>query len=68
MSLSNKSLNLAYKLVANVGVTNYNDHIPDVQRMLLAAFVDVYTNARLDEREDNDYDPAIDINFGDVEC
>lgn len=58
MNLNKKSLDYSYKILANVGITNYNAHIADVKRILLAAFVDVYIKARDDQKKRKDYDPA----------
>ena len=58
MKLQKRALDLAYKICANVGVQNYNNHVADVQRIILASFVGVYIKARSDELNKEEYDPA----------
>lgn len=65
MNLNEKSLNLAYKICAQVGVKNYSDVLPDVQRTLLSAFVGVYIKARHDELNKREYDPATQMSPAD---
>jgi len=58
MNLSKNSLDLAYKLLANVGTKNYYNHVADVHRIILAHSVGVYIKARQDELNKKEYDPA----------
>ena len=58
MYLNKKSLDLAYKICAHVGVKNYSDALPDIQRILLASFVEVYVKARYAESNDGEWDSA----------
>ena len=67
MNLNKKALDLSYKLLANVGVKDYSNHVPDVQRTLLASFVEVYVKARSDECRGIDFDPATQITFHDID-
>ena len=61
MNLNKKALDLSYKLLANVGVRDYANALPDVQRILLASFTEIYIKAINDEREGKKYDPALQM-------
>lgn len=56
MLLYKKSLDLSYKILANLQVKDYNVHIVDIRHILLFAFVEVYTKARHDESVNKEWD------------
>ena len=58
MTLHKNSLDLSYKILANLQVKDYNKHIADLNRILLAAFVEVYIKARHDELSGKEWDAA----------
>lgn len=58
MNLNKKSLDLAYKILANTGVKDYANHVPDLHRIILTHSVGVYIKARCDELNKEEYDPA----------
>ena len=62
MDLNKKSLNLANKLCSHLGLQNYTNSLPDIQRMLLTAFVGIYLKARSDQLNKIEYDPATQSN------
>lgn len=68
MTLHKKSLDLSYKILANLQVKNYNAHISDLRGVLLAAFVEVYTKARHDEMSHESYDVAAETNILDQDA
>ena len=56
MTLNKKSLDLSYKILANLQVKDYNKHISDIKGILLAAFVEVYIKARHDQANGKEWD------------
>lgn len=67
MALNKKSLDLSYKILANLRVKDYNVHIADLNMILLSSFVEVYTKARYDESQGNEWDIAACINEVDTD-
>ena len=67
MNLALRANDLTYKLLANVGIKDYANHFPDVQRTLLSFSVEVYIKARRDERDGIDFDPATQMTFHDID-
>lgn len=68
MTLHKKSLDLAYKILANLRVKDYNAHIADIRMTLLVAFVEVYVKAMHDESQGNEWDIAACINEVDTDA
>lgn len=68
MTLHKKSLDLSYKILANLQVQNYNAHIAELRMILLAAFIEVYTKARHDESVSNEWDTATQMNYTDTDA
>lgn len=67
MTLDKKSLDLSYKILANLRVKNYNLYMSDIKLMLLTAFVEVYIKARHDESNNEPMDNATQMfNVGTV--
>ena len=59
MFLSKKALDLSCKILANVQVKNYSEHLSDIKFMLETAFLAIYIKARDDERNNKKWDPLI---------
>ena len=67
MTLHKKSLDLSYKILANLRVKDYNVRIVDIRMMLLVAFTEVYVKARHDESNNEPMDDATQMfNVGTV--
>lgn len=63
MTLHKKSLDLTYKILANLRVKDYDVHLSDLNSILLAAFVKVYIKARADELDSKEYDISAQMNY-----
>ena len=68
MTLHKKSLDLSYKILANLRVKDYNAHIAELKMILLAAFIEVYTKARHDESTSEKWDTATQMNYSDTDA
>jgi hypothetical protein len=67
MTLNKKSLDLSYKILANLQVSDYNKHISDLKTILLAAFIEVYSKARHDESQGEEWDSSFEMNYYDTD-
>ena len=63
MTLNKKALFLSYKILNNLGVENFNDHVDNVQRVLLTAFTEVYTKAWREQEKQIQWDLSAQL-FG----
>ena len=68
MTLNKKSLDLSYKILANLRVKDYNIHITELRMILLSAFVEVYTKGRHDECSSEQWDTATQMKYNDTDA
>ena len=65
MTLDKISLDLTYKILANVQIKDYSKHAANVKSILLASLTSVYTKARHEEFAKEPWDISTHI-FNDV--